>query len=89
MKRGPYQKNPAPFCPHGHPLSGANLYRKGRRRHCRTCRARVAAKQRERLKAEDDALIEKEVAWLLDLPDICDQADQLAALRATPPPPGE
>lgn len=26
-------------CVKGHPLSGANLYREGRRRHCRTCRA--------------------------------------------------
>ncbi len=24
-------------CVHGHPLSGKNLYRRGNRRHCRTC----------------------------------------------------
>lgn len=33
-------------CKRGHPLSGANLYRKNGRRHCRACRSANASKRR-------------------------------------------
>jgi hypothetical protein len=74
----PYSNRPYPHCRKGHPLYGTNVYRKSHKRFCRTCRTAESAKQRIRLKAEDQALIEREIRWLHDLPAICDEADRLA-----------
>lgn len=62
------------LCKRGHKLAGLNLYRKRGRNYCRTCR-RIDRKARY---ISDAELVEREIAWQIDLPNIIDEADRKA-----------
>ena len=66
------------LCSSGHPLQGANVYRRAGRVYCRSCRSDRNARRYLR---ERDLLISREVAWLVDLPSVVEEAERLA-LRA-------
>lgn len=63
------------ICNAGHPLAGKNLYRKRRRRYCRTCRS---ANERARKTRERILAAKREARWLADLPYIIADAVRMA-----------
>jgi len=62
-------------CPSGHALRGKNLYRHANKRYCRTCRATQRTRRPTRQQA-DDLLLEREIRWLIDLPNILEELDR-------------
>lgn len=70
------------FCPSGHALRGANLYRHGNKRYCRACKdSRRAADNERRRSGKEELkrlLVESEARWRADLPAIIALAEQQA-----------
>lgn len=62
------------LCSKGHKLAGWNLYRKRGRNYCRACRS---ADRKARYITADD-LVEREIKWLIDLPNIIEEAEHKA-----------
>ena len=60
-------------CRRGHPLVRPNLYVHRKKRHCRICRHDRPAPHY----ITADELVEREIAWLIDLPNIIDTADRV------------